>query len=87
MLQLISVIGNITATRLDIKKHLREAESFSEVKRRGSAICQKLHLQIVKKNELIFLNVTKTLNISSSIVHNIIKRLMIKEISVHNGEG
>lgn len=49
MLQLISVIGNITATRLDVKKHLREAESFSEVKRRGSAICQKLHLQIVKK--------------------------------------
>ncbi len=61
--------------------------SVSEVKMdRGSPICEKVIKK--KKNNVPQRQIAKTLQISSSTVHNIIKRLKeTGEFSVHKGQG
>ncbi len=57
---------------------------------RGSPICKRVCKKIVEnfKNNVPQPQIAKALQISSSTVHNIIKRLReIGEISVHNGQG
>ena len=73
------------------KKSILERQSLSEVKMgRGSPICERLHLLIVEKfqNNIPQCKIAKTLKISSSTVHNIIKRFRESgEIFVRKGQG
>ena len=71
------------------KKSILERQSLSEVKMgRGSPICERLRLLIVEKSNIPQCKIAKTLKISSSTVHNIIKRFWESgEIFVHKGQG
>ena len=73
------------------KKSSLERQSLSEVKMgRGSPICERLRLLIVEKfqNNIPQCKIAKTLKISSSTVHNIIKRFRESgEIFVRKGQG
>ncbi len=64
---------------------------YSELKMgRGSPICERVRTKIVEyfKNNVSQRQITKALQISSSTVHNIIKRFReTGEISVHKGQG
>ncbi len=63
---------------ISYKNDVLERQSLSEVKMgRGSLICQRLHKKIVEyfKNNIPQCQIAKALQISSSTVHNIIKRL------------
>ncbi len=68
-----------------------ERESLSEVKMgRGSPICERVRKNIVEyfKNNILQHQIAKALQISSSTVHNIIKRFREPgEIFVHKGQG
>ncbi len=90
--QLIKLIGIRSVTWLALKGCLREAESLnSEVKMgRGSQICERVRKKIVEyfKNNVHQRQIAKALRISSSTVHNIIKRIReTGEISVCKGQG
>ncbi len=57
---------------------------------RGSPICERVHKKIVEyfKNNVPQRQIAKALQISSSTVHNIIKRFReTGEISVRKGQG
>ncbi len=64
---------------------------YSELKMgRGSPICERVRTKIVEyfKNNVSQRQITKALQISSSTVHNIIKRFReTGEISVRKGQG
>ncbi len=81
---------------ISYKRDVLERQSLSEVKMgRGSTICERVHKKIVEyfKNKCFLTNVpqhqiAKTLQISSSTVHNIIKSFRkTGEISVRKGQG
>ncbi len=70
------------------KRDVLERQSLSEVKMgTGSPICERVHKKIVEyfKNNVPQCQIAKALQISSSTVHNIIKRF--REISVRKGQG
>ncbi len=73
------------------KRDVLERQSLSEVKIcRGSPICEKVRQKIVKyfKSNVPERQIAKALYISSSTVHNIIKRLIeTGEIYVRKGQG
>ncbi len=73
------------------KRDVLERQSLSEVKMgRGSPICERVHKTIVEyfKNNVPQHQIAKALQISSSTVHNIIKRFReTGEISVRKGQG
>ncbi len=68
-----------------------ERQSLSEVKMgKGSSICERVRKKIVEyfKNNVLQCQIAKALQISSSTVHNIIKRFReTGEISVCKGQG
>ncbi len=68
-----------------------ERKSLSEVQMgRGSPICERVHKKIVEyfKNKVPQRQIAKALQISSSTVHNIIKRFReTGEISVSKGRA
>ncbi len=74
-----------------IKRDVLERQSLSEVKMgRGSPICERVCKKIVEyfKNNVPQRQIAKDLQISSSTVHNIIKRFReTGEISVRKGQG
>ncbi len=76
---------------ISYKRDVLERQSLSEVKMgRGSPICERVRKKIVEyfKNNVPQCQIAKALKISSSIVHNIIKRFReAGEISVHEGQG
>ncbi len=76
---------------ISYKRDVLERQSLSEVKMgRGSPICERVHKKIVEyfKNNIPQCQIVKALQISSSTVHNIIKRFReTGEISVHKGQG
>ncbi len=76
---------------ISYKRDVIERQSLSEVKvGRGSPICERVCKKIVEyfKNNLPQRQIAKALQISSSTVHNIIKRFReTVEISEHNGWG
>ncbi len=76
---------------ISYKRDVLERQSLSEVKMgRGSPICEWVRKKIVEyfKNNVPQRQITKALQISSSIVHNIIKRFReTGEISVRKGQG
>ncbi len=62
---------------ISYKKDVLERQSLAEVKMgRGSPICEKVRTKIVEyfKNNIPQCQIAKALQISSSTVHNIIKR-------------
>ncbi len=62
---------------ISYKRDVLERQSLSEVKMgRGSPICERVRKKIVEyfKNNIPQCQIAKTLQISSSTVHNIIKR-------------
>ncbi len=75
-------LGEHLATKLiyirsRYKRDVLEGQSLSEVKMgRGSPICERVHTKVVEyfKNKVPSYIIAKTLQISSSTVHNIIKR-------------
>ncbi len=73
------------------KRDVLERQSLSEVKMgRGSPICERVCKKIVEyfKNNVSQRQIAKALQISSSTVHNIIKRFReTGEISVRKGQG
>ncbi len=78
------------------KRDVLERQSLSEVKMgRGSLICERVRKKIFYalaleyfKNNIPQCQIAKALQISSSIVHNIIKRFReTGEISVRMGQG
>ncbi len=73
------------------KRDVLERQSRSEVKMvRESPICVRVRTKIVEyfKNNVPQRQIAKALQISSSTVHNIIKRFRkTGEISVHKGQG
>ncbi len=73
------------------KRDILERQSLSEVKMgRGSPIRERVRQKIVEyfKNNIPQHQIAKALQISSSTVHNIIKRFrVIGEISVCKGQG
>ncbi len=73
------------------KRDVLERQSLSEVKMgRGSPICERVRKKIVEyfKNNVPQRQIAKALQISSSTVHNIIKRFReTGEISVRKGQG
>ncbi len=73
------------------KRDFLERQSLSEVKMgRGSPICERVNKKIVEyfKINVAQSQIAKTLQISSSTVHKIIKRLIeTGEISVRKGQG
>ncbi len=73
------------------KRDVLERQSLSEVKMgRGSPICERVHKKIVEyfKNNVPQRQIAKALQISSSTVHNIIKKFReTAEISVRKGQG
>ncbi len=76
---------------ISYKRDVLERQSLSEVKMgRGSPICERVHKKIVEyfKNNILQRQIAKTLQISSSTLHNIIKRFReTGEISVRKGQG
>ncbi len=76
---------------ISYKRDVLERQSLSEVKMgRGSPICDRVHKKIVEyfKNKVPQRQIAKALQISSSTVHNIIKRFReTGEISVRKGQG
>ncbi len=76
---------------ISYKRDILERQSLSEVKTgRASPICERVHKKIVEyfKNNVPQRQITKALQISSSTVHNIIKRFRdTREISVCKGQG
>ncbi len=76
---------------ISYKRDVLERQSLSEVKMgRGSPICERERKKIVEyfKNNVPQYQIAKALQISSSIVHNIIKRFReTGEISQHKGRG
>ncbi len=73
------------------KRNVLVRQSLSEVKMgRGSPICERVRKKIVEyfKNNVAQRQIAKALQISSSTVHNIIKRFReTGEISVPKGQG
>ncbi len=64
---------------ISYKRDVLERQSLSEVKMgRGSPICERVHKKIVEcfKNNVPQRQIVKALQISSSTVHNIIKRFI-----------
>ncbi len=76
---------------ISYKRDVLERQSLSEVKMgRGSPICERVRKKIVEyfKNSVPQRHITNALQISSSTVHNIIKRVReTGEISVRKGQG
>ncbi len=76
---------------ISYKRDVLERKSLSEVKMgRGSPICERVHKNIVEyfKNNVPQCQIAKDLQLSSSTVHNIIKRFReTGEISVRKGQG
>ncbi len=76
---------------ISYKRDVLERQSLSEVKTgRGSPICERVGKKIVEyfKNNVPQCQIAKALQISSSTVHNIIKRFSeTGEISVRKGQG
>ncbi len=76
---------------ISYKMDVLERQSLSEVKMgRGSPICERVHKKIVEyfKNNVPQLHIAKALQISSSTLHNIIKRFReTGEISVCKEQG
>ncbi len=76
---------------ISYKRDVLERQSLSEVKMgRGSPICERVRKKIVEyfKNNFPQRQIVKALQISSSTVHNIIKRFReTGEISVCKGQG
>ncbi len=76
---------------ISYKRDVLERQSPSEVKMgRCSPICERVHKKIVEyfKNNVPQCQIAKALQISSSTVHNIIKRFReTGEISVRKGQG
>ncbi len=76
---------------ISYKRDVLGRQSLSEVKMgRGSPICERVHKKIVEyfKNNVHQRQIAKALQISSSTVHNIIKRFRkTGEISVRKGQG
>ncbi len=76
---------------ISYKRDVLERQRLSEVKMgRGSPICERVRKNIVKyfKNNIPQCQIAKALQISSSTMHNIIKRFReTGEISVHKGQG
>ncbi len=76
---------------INYKRDVLERQSISEVKMgRGSPICERVCKKIVEyfKNKVPQYQIAKALQISSSTVHNIIKRFReTREISVRKGQG
>ncbi len=76
---------------ISYKRDVFERQSLSEVKMgRGSPICERVCKKMVKyfKNNIPQCQIAKALQISSSTVHNIIKRFReTVEISVRKGQG
>ncbi len=76
---------------ISYKSDVLERQSLSEVKMgRGSQICERVWKKIVEyfKNNVPQCQIAKALQISSSTVHNIIKRFReTGEISVRKGQG
>ncbi len=72
-------------------KNVLEKQSLSDVKMgRGSPICERVRKKIAEyfKNNVPQCQIAKALQISSSTVHNIIKRFReAGEISVRKGQG
>ncbi len=73
---------------INYKRDVFKRQSLSEVKMgRGSPICERVRKKIVQNN-VPQRQIAKALPISSSTVHNIIKRFReTGEISVHKGQG
>ncbi len=76
---------------ISYKSDVLERQSLSELKMgRGSPICERVRKKIVEyfKNNVPQHQIAKALQISSSAVHNIIKRFReTGEMSVHKGQG
>ncbi len=76
---------------ISYKRYVLERQSLSEVKiGRGSPICERVHKKIVEyfKNKVPQCKIAKALQISSSTVHNIIKRFKeTGEISVRKEQA
>ncbi len=76
---------------ISYKRDVLERQSLSEVKMgRGSPICERVRKKIVEyfKNNVPQRQIAKALQISSSTLHNIIKRFReTGEISVRKGQG
>ncbi len=76
---------------ISYKRDVLERQSLSEVKMgRGSPICERVCKKIVKyfKNNIPQRRITKALQISSSTVHNIIKRFReTGQMSIRMGQG
>ncbi len=72
---------------ISYKRDVLERQSLSEVKMGCSPICERLRKKIVEyfKNNVPQHQIAKALQISSSTVHNIIKRF--RETSVRKGQG
>lgn len=75
---------------ISYKRYVLEKQNLSEVKMgRGSSICERLRKKIVEyfKNNVPQRQIAKALQITSSAVHNIIKRFReTGEISVRKGQ-
>ncbi len=75
---------------ISYKRDVLERQSLSEVEMdRGSPICERVRKTIVEYfKKTVFFPKAKALEISSSTVHNIIKRFReTGKISVHKGQG
>ncbi len=76
---------------ISYKRDVLKRQSLSEVKMgRGSPICERMRKNIVEyfRNNVPQCQIPKTLKISSSTVHNIIKRFReTGQISVRKGQG
>ncbi len=76
---------------ISYKRDVLERQSLSEVKMgRGSTVCERVHKMIAEyfKNNVLQRQIAKALQISSSTVHNIIKRFRkAGEISVRKRQG
>ncbi len=76
---------------ISYKRDVLERQSLSEVNMgRGSPICERVCKNIVEyfKNNVPRCQIAKALQITSSAVHNIIKRFReTGEISVRKGQG
>ncbi len=76
---------------ISYKRDVLERQSLSEVKRgRCSPICERMRKKIVEyfKNNVPQRQIAKAFQISSTTVHNIIKRFReTGESSVHKGQG
>ncbi len=70
---------------ISFKRDVLERQSLSEVKMsRGSPICERVRKNIYFKNNVPQRQIAKALQISSSTVHNIIKRFRETTFIVYN---